>query len=242
MTMRDRSALLAGVAAPLVSTAALVPFRENFANTDAALVLVAVTVAVAAAGSRAAGYLAAAFSAAGFDFFLTRPYENVNITRRSDIETTVLLLVIGFAVTELAVWGRRSRTASGWRAGYLKDLYDTAEAAAAGTSSRVLLGQVANRLSQLLELRSCRFQHGIAGLGVDGRLRHDGSVTVAGQPWPIAERGMPPGVLELLVESRGRLHGRFVLTTSAGARPPLEHRLVAVTLADQVAAALAAQD
>jgi K+-sensing histidine kinase KdpD len=33
-----------------------------------------------------------------FDFFLTQPYERFTITRRTDIETTVLLLVIGVAV------------------------------------------------------------------------------------------------------------------------------------------------
>lgn len=238
---RDRLALLAAVLAPLLTTAVLVPFRDNFANTDAALVLVAVTVAVAAAGSRPAGYLAAVFSAAWFDFFLTRPYETLNITRRSDVETTVLLLVIGFAVTELAVWGRRSRVSSSWRAGYLMDLYDTAEAAAAGTPAPVILDQVTDRLGRLLQLRSCRFQFGIAGLGVAGRLLHDGTITLAGQAWPLDDRGMPGGLLELLVESGGRLRGRFVLAPTEGAMPALEHRLVAVTLADQVAAALAAQ-
>ena len=79
--------------------------RASFANTDAALVLVAVVVAVAADGALAAGYLAAASSAVCFDFFLTQPYERFTISRRSDIETTVLLLVICVAVTELAVWG-----------------------------------------------------------------------------------------------------------------------------------------
>jgi K+-sensing histidine kinase KdpD len=43
-----------------------------------------------------------------FDFFLTQPYERFTITRRTDIETTVLLLVIGVAVTEIAVWGAAS--------------------------------------------------------------------------------------------------------------------------------------
>ncbi len=242
MSIRGRLALVAAVTAPLVTTAALVPVRGSFANTDAALVLVAVTVAVAAAGSRPAGYLAAVFSAAGFDFFLTRPYETLNITRRSDVETTVLLVMIGVAVTELAVWGRRSRATSTWRGGYLQDLYDTAEAAAAGTAPRVLLDQATDRLTRLLQLRSCRFQHGVAGLGVAGRLLHDGSITIAGEPWPLEERGMPTGLLELLVQSRGRLHGRFVLAPRQGAQPPLEHRLVAVTLANQVAAALATRD
>src|SRR5512135_1736430 len=60
---RDRLAVLAAVAAPLIVTAVLVPLRTSFANTDAALVLVAVVVAVAANGNRLAGVLAAVSAA-----------------------------------------------------------------------------------------------------------------------------------------------------------------------------------
>jgi hypothetical protein len=47
--------------------------------------------------------LAALSAAVWFGYVLTRPYERFIITRRADIEATVLLLVIGMAVTELAV-------------------------------------------------------------------------------------------------------------------------------------------
>jgi len=109
---RDGVAILAGLAAPLVLAAILVPFRASFPNTDAALALILVVVAVAANGYRLAGILAAVSAAVWFDFFLTRPYERFTITRREDIETTLLLLVIGVAVTEIAVWGRRQHTAA----------------------------------------------------------------------------------------------------------------------------------
>jgi hypothetical protein len=42
---------------------------------------VVVIVAVAAAGNRLAGYLAALSAAAWFEFFLTRPYEQFTINR-----------------------------------------------------------------------------------------------------------------------------------------------------------------
>ena len=74
---RDRLAVIAGVAAPLALAAILVPFRTNFANTDAALAMILLVVAVAAVGNRLAGYVAALSAAAWFDFFLTRPYERV---------------------------------------------------------------------------------------------------------------------------------------------------------------------
>ena len=108
MTRRDTLAVLAGLAAPLALAGLLVPFRGSFPNTDAALAMILVVVAVAANGYRLAGLLAAVSAAAWFDFFLTQPYERFTITRRADIETTVLLLVIGVAVTEIAVWGRAS--------------------------------------------------------------------------------------------------------------------------------------
>ena len=116
---RDRLAVLAGLLAPLALAGALVPFRDSIPNTDAALAMILVVVAVAANGNRLAGYLAAVSTAVWFDFFLTRPYERFTINRQTDIETTVLLLVIGVAVTELAVWGRRQQTAASRRAGYL---------------------------------------------------------------------------------------------------------------------------
>jgi len=53
--------------------------------------------------------------------------------------------------------------------------------------------------------------------------------------------GFPPGTdTELLVEGGGVFQGRFLMTPSPGARPTLEQRLLAVALADQVGAALAA--
>ncbi|MBO0876722.1 MAG: DUF4118 domain-containing protein [Pseudonocardia sp.] len=41
------------------------------------------------------------------DFFVTEPYDRFAITKRADIETAVLLMLVGVAVTEIALWGRR---------------------------------------------------------------------------------------------------------------------------------------
>jgi len=134
MSRRDGVAMLAGVVAPLALAALVIPFRGGSPNTGAALALILVVVAVAANGYRPAGYLAAVSAAAWFDFFLTRPYERFTITRREDIETTLLLLVIGVAITEIAVWGRRQHAAASRRAGYLDGINAAAQAAAAGAS------------------------------------------------------------------------------------------------------------
>jgi len=238
---RDRLAVLAALAAPLALAVILVPFRTSFPNTDAALALILVVVAVAANGNRLAGVLAAVSAAVWYDFFLTRPYERFTITGRTDIETTVLLLVIGVAVTELAVWGRRQHATASRRAGYLDGIASAAQAVAVGSSPSVLVEQVTDQLIQLLTLQSCRFQYGVAGLGRPARLQHDGSVTVGHRDWAVDTEGFPGGTeLELLVESGGLFRGRFLMTPDREARPTLEQRLLAIAFADQVGAALAA--
>ncbi|MEU9877614.1 hypothetical protein [Streptomyces phaeochromogenes] len=64
--LRDRLALLAGLAGPFLVALLLVPFRTDLSRTNAALILVvAVVVAVAALGSRVAGALAALSAADG---------------------------------------------------------------------------------------------------------------------------------------------------------------------------------
>jgi len=175
-----------------------------------------------------------------FDFFLTQPYERFTITRRTDIETTVLLLVIGVAVTEIAVWGRCQRVTASRRAGYLDRINSAARAVAVGSSASVLTEQVTSQLTQLLSLRTCGFQYGVAGIGRPARLHHDGSVTVGHRALDVGAEGFPTGTdIELLVEGGGIFQGRFLMTPAPGGRATQEQRLLAVALADQVGAALA---
>jgi K+-sensing histidine kinase KdpD len=236
---RDRLAVVAALAAPLLLTAILVPFRHSFPNTDAALALLLVVVAVAANGYRLAGYLAAVSAAVWFDFFLTRPYEHLSITRRADIETTILLLVIGAVVTELAVWGRRQQATASRRAGYLDGISAAARAVAAGESPGELMDEVSGRLTELLSLRMCRFEYGKAGLGRPARLRSDGQVVTEHRTWDVPAEGLPSDTDIELLEHAGVLQGRFLMRANPGARPSLERRLVAIAFAEQIGAALA---
>ena len=89
-----------------------------------------------------------------------------------------MLLVIGVAVTEIAVWGRRQHAAASRRAGYLDGINDAARAVATGDSPSALIDQIADSLTQLLSLRSCQFQYGVAGIGRPARLLHDGEVVL----------------------------------------------------------------
>ncbi len=81
----------------------------------------------------------------------------------------------------------------------------------------------------------------MAGIGRPARICHDGTVVLAGRVVDPRTHGLAAGAgTELLVENGGLLQGRFLLQPDPAARPTCEHLLVAVALADQVGAALAA--
>ncbi|WP_432476119.1 DUF4118 domain-containing protein [Nocardioides sp. GXQ0305] len=243
METSRRNALVMGAAltGPLLLCAVLVAVRDVVDNTNAALVLVLVVVAVAAAGHRPSGLVAALSSAVWFDFFLTEPYYRFSIAGREDVETAVLLTLVGLAVAEIASWGRRQQARSSSREGYLDGLVSSARMAATGdTTSAALATFVCDQVVAVLGVDGCRFRPG--GPGSGPRLNHDGSVTRDGHPIDVDRSGFPVNdVTELVVEHQGTVVGCFVLTAATQvARPGLEQRLVAVTLAEHAASALAA--
>ncbi|MGD6626341.1 DUF4118 domain-containing protein, partial [Xanthomonas citri pv. citri] len=126
--------------------------RDSIENTNAALLLVLVVVGVAALGSRTAGLVAAVSSAACFDYFLTAPYDQFRIGDRSDIETTVLLLLIGAAVTELALWGRRQQARASEQRGYLDGILQTTAVLADAAPAATVITHVEGQLVELLDL------------------------------------------------------------------------------------------
>ena len=236
---RDQIALAAAVVLPLGVAAILVPVRADFANTASALILVAVIVAVAALGNRFSGYVATVGATLWFDVFLTEPYGRLAITHRPDIETAVCLFVVGIIVTELAARNRHHHATATEEADYVGLIYEVSELVASGTPDADVREQVRIALVKLLHLRACRYE---AGLDQDARpmmrLEHDGYVLLGGRVWDVDRMGLPGPELELLVQHRGQVLGRFVLTPTPGHEVPLQPRVVAVALADQVGASL----
>jgi hypothetical protein len=230
--LRDQLALAAGLVAPLLVALVLVPLRTDLSHTNAALVLVVVVVAVAALGSRTAGVLAALSAAAWFDFFLTRPYETFDISASADVETAVLLLVVGIVVSQLSARARRLEVVTVTDAAHLSRIQRVA-----ALTADTVVDEVRRELTDLLGLRTCRFEYGTL-LGQPPRLQGDGGVTVGRRSWDVDAGGWPEGEIELRVHGNGRYLGRFMLTPGPGSVPSLQARLVAVTLADQTGAAL----
>ena len=231
----------AAVVLPLVVCAVLALFRSEIENTNAALLLVLIIVLAAATGIRSAGIVAALSSAVWFDFFLTMPYEQLAITARTDIMTTVLLVLVGAGVSEIALWGRRQQARASRQQGYLDGVTKTAAVVAAGRSStRSLIDNVADQIVAVLGIDGCRFVSDSGSPPGQPVLGSDGTVTRANRTVDVDRVGLPPDAeIALDVRSAGAVHGHYLLTASTRVvRPNLNQRRVAVTLANQVGAAL----
>jgi Domain of unknown function (DUF4118) len=237
--VRDLVAVAAALAAPLVAAAVLLPWRASWPNTNVALLLVVVVVAVAALGSRLAGAVAALGAAAWFDFFFTVPYDRFTIHGADDITTFALLLAVGLAVSQLAARARRLKVVTITDAGYLARLHQATLVAQSAAGPDDVVEHVRDQLTELLGLTDCRFEYGTL-LGHPARLEPDGTVLAGRIPWDVDAGGLPGGDLELRTFAGGQYYGRFMMTPRPGSRPPLQARLVAVALAGQAGRALAA--
>jgi hypothetical protein len=237
---RDHIALIAGLLGPLAVAAILLPWRASWSNTNVALLLVVAVVAVAAIGSRAAGALAAVSAAAWFDFFFTRPYERFTIRGSVDITTAVLLLAVGVAVSQLAARARRLRVITITDAGYLAQIHEAASIAKSAEAGTVV-DTVKAQLISVLDLEDCRFEYGSL-LGRPPRLEPDGTVVIGHTRWDVEQFGLPAAEIELRAFANGQYYGRFMMRARPGAKPSLQARLVAVTLADQAGRAFGAAE
>lgn len=224
---------------PLAACAILATMRDTVPSADAVLVLVLVIVAIAAFGRRSSGIVAALSSAIWFDFFLTEPYLRFAITGRDDIETAVLLTLVGLAVTEIALWGRRQQARLSRDRGYLDGLVSAASVAAdTAADAETVTSYIARQICAVLGVDRCRFRSEPPGAGP--RMNRDGSVSRNGHLIDVDRIGLPvDDEIDLVVANGGTVLGHFALTSASRvARPSLEQRQVAVTLADQATVAL----
>ncbi len=231
--------IAAGLLLPLGASLVLVPFRDHFANAAAALVLAGVVVGVAAFGNRRAGWIASVSSCVWFDFFLTRPYERFSISAAHDIETTVALLVVGLAVTEIAVRRRQHFAVAMAEGNYLALIHDVSELVARGAPAEAVIEAVRQELLELLDLQGCRFE-ARPHSGTRPQLLRNGEVELAENRFDVQRDGLPIGETELVVQSQDHQFGHFVLVAGGGGPAiSIEQRVVAIVLADEVGATLA---
>ena len=229
-------ALLGAAILPVAVSALLGTLRGPLANTSAALILVLVVVAAASTGYRSAGLLAAVAAGVAFDFFLTAPYLALAITDPADIETAVMLLVVGAAVTEVVQWGRRWQRQVRDRDAYLSALL--AISGRDRTGDHGWIDAVGAHLVALLHLDRCVWADSTDPR--EPRLEADGEVRHGGRLLRVDDDGLPvDSTITVPIDVDDLRSPGFVLTAAAHvARPTLRQRRLARALADQTGWAL----
>jgi hypothetical protein len=216
----------------------MVPLRSHVPNTDLALAMVVVVAVAVLPGWRSGALVAGLAAGVWFDFFLTRPYESFSIQRGSDVRTTVLLIVVGVMVGEIAARKRLAQSDNKVARGEVLGLYVIAEMLAAGTKAEEAVTLVADQLRELLFLVECRF---------DTAVRHNrgplldrgGELQYGRLDWSVTASGLPNRDVILPVENRGQRLGSYILRGPAlGVPLSQDRRLAAVALSDLAGAAL----
>ena len=141
-------------------------------------------------------------------------------------------LLTGAAVSQLAARARRLKVITITDAGYLAQIHQTAAMGQTARSADAMVDHVRDQLTGLLDLEGSRFEYGSL-LGPPPRLEPDGTIALRHGQRDVERWGLPAEEIELRVFGNGQYYGRFMLSPWPGARPSLQARLVAVTLADQ---------
>jgi K+-sensing histidine kinase KdpD len=228
-----------GVLAPIAVAAALIPFRDDLVSTNVALLLVVVVVGVAAFGRRSAAVLAALSAAIAFNFFHTVPYYSLRIDADGDVETAVLLFLVGLAVGEIAYRARQARAAVLRGEHDLATLRGLSRMVAHGDDAEQVMLATELEITHLLGLTDCRFETDREDTRILPVIAPDGTVKWGPNPWNPQDWGLPTDGAAIPVWSRGARLGRFVLQAPVGVPYSAAQLAQAVALANQAGAALA---
>lgn len=222
------------VLGPFGLAALLVTLRGTLDPTSLALILVVAVVGAAATGRRWVGAGAAVTAAIGFDFFLTRPYYSFTINSRDDVETVVVLLIVGLLVAEIALRGRAARALAEDRSHDIDRVHDVRSRLDSGAHPVAVGDAIANELRELLPLGSCRYEPNRRGRRAPV-LHHDGTIEMATGVWSVGSRGFPREIVEIPIEAHHEDHGRFLLVPIVGTAVDPAKLRVALTLVGQFA-------
>jgi hypothetical protein len=232
-------AALGGLVA-VVLPAALVPLRGDISPAALALVLVLPVLLGAVTGGRLGGAVSAVVATLGFDFFLTRPYLRLTIDSQDDVETAVLFLLVALIVGTVAAGAQRSSAKAHEGRAELEAIYRVAETASGGSRITDVIDAARRELVRVLQLDACEFD-GSARPSSLPVLEHNGTFDT-GRFHNVRGGFTLPSGIELHVRNGDRALGRFVLHGRPGVPVSIDARLAAVVIADQVGAAIAAND
>jgi len=236
----DLIGIAIGVLGALALSVAMLPLRDHLHNDNMALALVLPVLIAAVLGGRLAGAAAAVAAALCFDFFFTKPYLSLRIASDNDLASFILLLIVALISAEVGIRARRGSRAAREARSDLDRLTRVIEVAARGDIDDVVSSARAELIG-LFGLIDCVFETGqtqaaLPRLGIHGAIEGAPLVT------DYSDFLLPPGGIELAVVGRGRDFGRLVLFASESVRAPLQKRVVAVAIADQLGITLATND
>jgi hypothetical protein len=229
---------------PIAVAALLTLVRNDVESANLALVMVLVVVTAGAVGGRGPGLLAAVVTTLSYDFFLTRPYLSMQIDSADEIETTLILLLIGLVVGQIGVVARRRQSQAERGSEEIARLHRVAERAASGTSVEDLVADVCREVEELLHLERCTFERPPLGPPL-ARLERGGAISGTSERRFVGGAfALPAEGVEVPVLGRGQEVGRLVLEPGEHARQgvSVEEGIVAIALSDQLGAAIAASD
>lgn len=227
-----------GAIGAILAAAGLVAVRGSLAAVNVMLVLVLFVLVGAVIGGRVAGVVSALTATAAFDFFHTQPYNSLKIDNVADLETCLLLLVVGIAIGELAVRVDRSREAGRGNRGELLRVHRVARLAADGESVDDLISAITAELTSMLGLHGCLFERP-PFVGRYATLHQSGAITGPNtRQYTKRGFGLPRDGVELPIVVGDDTVARFVLLPSPGLGVSVDRRMVAVTIAGQLGVVL----
>jgi hypothetical protein len=146
-------------------------------------------------------------------------------------------------VGTIAAWGRSAVRRAGTARSEVKRIHRVAEAAVTARPAAEVIAVAQDELRELLTLQEARFEalpthdlRAIPRIGRNGAIEGVKDRTYGRLPDGSGGFEFPEQGVELPVLARGQHIGRFLLTPTKGVAVSLEQRLVAVAIADQVAA------
>ncbi|MDQ1449960.1 MAG: hypothetical protein QOC79_2931 [Actinomycetota bacterium] len=237
----DLIGLAIGVFGALALSVAMLPLRDHLHNDNMALALVLPVLIAAVLGGRVAGAAGAVVAALCFDFFFTKPYLSLRIASDNDLASFVVLLIVALISAEVGIRARRGSRAAREARSDLDRLTRVIEIAAHGADIEDVISSARAELIGMFGLVDCVFdtepmQAGLPHLGIHGAI--EGAPLVATH----TDFLLPPGGVELAVVGRGIHFGRLVLFAPDSVRAPLQKRVVAVAIADQLGITLATRN
>ncbi|MGE0877941.1 MAG: DUF4118 domain-containing protein [Acidimicrobiia bacterium] len=230
---------LLGSAGAITVAVAFSTIRDEAGQVIVALALMAVVVAAAAIGGRAAGLYTATSAALSFNFWHTKPYLSLRIHSGRDVVTTALLFGVGLSVGELARLREQASAESKEARSMLTAIAKQSDLVAFGSPATDVWLYTQDALTRCLRLKECRYEP----FGTEAPpLPRIEPKNLVGERHHLRFQGdgfaLPSDGAELVVRHHDEVYGRIVMIPSGAHGVTATARRFAVTMAENLGAAL----